>query len=154
MENHRTLEGDSTRSSRTSPASIKGVGRTKFSIGEPEDCTGEPEDCTGEPEDNFRNTGRSTPQSERRLQTKINQVSDGTRQAAMKAIKPSTFKIPTFDRTDPRELHYKYFEAAAAHNQWTDMEKAVGRTVHIKGARSRCSQYCPGMTPTGTLHTH
>ncbi len=46
--------------------------------------------------------------------------------------KPSTFKISTFDGTGPWELHHKQFEAAAAHNQWSDAEKTVALTVHLK----------------------
>ncbi len=44
---------------------------------------------------------------ETRPQTIINQTSDGTRQAVVIVGKPSTFKIPTFDETDPWELYHK-----------------------------------------------
>ncbi len=50
------------------------------------------------------------------------------------SMKPSTIKIPTFDGTGPQELYHKQFEAAAAHNQWTDMEKAVALTLHLEAA--------------------
>ncbi len=63
----------------------------------------------------------------------INQMPDGTRQAAVMVGKPSTSKIPIFDGTGPRELYHKQLEAAAAHDQWNDMEKAVAPTVHLKG---------------------
>ncbi len=74
---------------------------------------------------------------EKRPQTIINQSSDGTRQAAVMVGKPNTFKIPTFDGTGPRELYHKQFEAAAAHNQWTEMKKALALTVHFKGAAQK-----------------
>ncbi len=31
-------------------------------------------------------------------------------------------------------LYHRQFDAAAAHNRWTEMEKAVALTVHLKGA--------------------
>ncbi len=60
-------------------------------------------------------------------------ISDGTWQAAVMVVKPTTFEIPTFDGTDSWELYHKQFEAAAAHNQWNDAEKAVALTVQLQG---------------------
>ncbi len=48
-------------------------------------------------------------------------------------VKPSTFKIPTFDGIGPWELYHKQFEAVAVHNQRNDAEKALAVTVHLKG---------------------
>ncbi len=74
---------------------------------------------------------------ERRTRTIINQITDGTRQAVATIGKPSAFKVPTFDGTGPWELYRKQFEAAVAHNQWTEMEKAVILTAHLEGAAQR-----------------
>ncbi len=71
---------------------------------------------------------------EERPQAIINQALDGTRQAAMMVGKSNTFKIPTFDGTGLWELYCRQFEAAAAHNRWTEIEQAVALTVHLKGA--------------------
>ncbi len=70
---------------------------------------------------------------EQRPPTVINQTSDGTRHAAVMVGKQSSSKIPIVDGTGPwRKLYHKQFEAAVAHNQRCDAEKAVASTQHQK----------------------
>ncbi len=89
---------------------------------------------------------------EGRPQSVVNQVSESTRQAAVIIEKPSTFKIPTFDGTGPWELYHKQFEAAAAYNQWTDMEKAIALTVHLTGAAQQVLATLPQSHTLSTSH--
>ncbi len=70
----------------------------------------------------------------RRPQTIINRTSDGTGHAAVMVGKSSIFEIPTFNGTGSWELYHMQFEAAAAYSEWTDIEKAVVLTVHLKKA--------------------
>ncbi len=102
-------------------------------------CTGnqrtvlKPENSTGEPEDNVGDMlEKQFCMVKRKLQTVINEVSDSTKHAAVMIGKPSTFKIPTFDGTGPRELCYKQFEATAVHKQWTNSEKRAALKKHLK----------------------
>ncbi len=48
--------------------------------------------------------------------------------------KSTTVKILKFDGTGPLAQHHKQFKAAAAHNQWSGIEKAIIITVCRKRA--------------------
>ncbi len=71
---------------------------------------------------------------ERRPVTLVNAASSGSEAFAVVIGKSTTFTLLTFDGTGPWELHLKQFEAAAVHNQWSDVGCAVALTVHLKGS--------------------
>ncbi len=87
-----------------------------------------------------------------KTETLVSNVPGGTEVSSAVIGKSTTFKIPTFDGTAPRELYHKQFEAAAAHNQWSNAEKTAAPTVHLKRVHSRYSQHCPRVTPSSTPH--
>ncbi len=70
---------------------------------------------------------------EKRPVALVSNVPGGSEATSMVIGKATTFKIPTFDGSGAWELYHKQFEAAAAHNQWSNAEKAVALTVHLKG---------------------
>ncbi len=85
-------------------------------------------------------------------QTVFKQMSGGNGHATVIVGKQSTFKILNFDGTGLWEQYYKQYEPAGTHNQWSDTEKAVAVTVHLKGATRRCSQQCPQVKPSSMSH--
>ncbi len=54
--------------------------------------------------------------------------------------KSNTFKILTFEGTGLWKLYHKQFEAAAAHNQLSDAEKAVPLTTSLHKLHTFCMQ--------------
>ncbi len=63
----------------------------------------------------------------------VSNMPDGSEAAPVVTRKSTTIKIPPINGIGPWELYHKHFEAAAAHNQWRDVQKAEALTGQIVG---------------------
>ncbi len=78
-----------------------------------------------------------------KTETLVGNVPGGTKVSSAVIGKSTTFKISTFDGTAPWELYHKQFEAAAAHNQWSNAKKTVAPIVHLKRVAQRVLTVLP-----------